>query len=148
VSLAASSVVLCACLVYLSNRGSSWLIAAIAVVFALCAVSSAIKLCSSQTQLLVDESGIWNATWGVGTVYWTQVKQVYVRSEGKCDFICFYLREPDEVLRRLTMMHGKAFEVMRASGFGDLFLEAASLGTDAQAIVEYASKKIAERGEK
>jgi hypothetical protein len=102
------------------------------------------KLLSHRTQLLVDDNGIWNATWGVGTVRWTQVKQVFVLSSGNRDLLCLRLRDPEEVYCRLDTVNRKILEGLRTAGFGDLSLDTATFGDQTQPIIAFAEKKIDE----
>ena len=146
-----SGIGLCGCLAILAicsftvaQRGENTLTIVVIVVSAATAAAFTGALQEDTKRMVIDEDGVWNSAWRIGVVRWKELNRVFVRSVGGEDYICFSVLDRDELRRRLGLAGRVVNDANRATGFGDLNLNATRFGLSVQEVVEFASKKIAE----
>lgn len=126
------------------ERGTSWFAWVLIAVFGAGAIGSLTMLFESRTRLMIDRAGVWDFTWGIGTVRWSEIREVFVRRIGDEEFICFTVFDREDLQARRDVVKRKLNDATRSLGYGDPVVDAKKLGLDTREVVEFATKMIAE----
>jgi hypothetical protein len=90
----------------------------------------------------IDDEGVCEPLWGIGSLEWSEVREVFSKSDGGRDYICIVVRDRDALKSRLGFLRRFFSTATRSSGFGDLSIDAVLRGVQAEQIVEFASNMV------
>ncbi|MBI3884641.1 MAG: hypothetical protein HY302_02765 [Opitutae bacterium] len=90
----------------------------------------------------LDEEGIFNPLWGIGTLTWREVRDVFVQQDGTREYVCVVVRDRAALKARLGFLRRLFHKATQTTGFGDLTIDVARAGIQAQEVVEFASSMI------
>ncbi len=90
----------------------------------------------------IDEEGICEPIWGIGNLEWKDIREVFLKRDGACEYICVVVRDRLALRSRLSFF-GRIFSsATRAVGQGDLTSNATHRGIQGDEAVEFASNMI------
>ena len=97
---------------------------------------------SGQPRFQVDEEGIWDPLWNIGTLQWKDVRTVFSKCDGAREFICVGVRDRDALRSRVGFLRRFANTAAQETGFGDLTTDATGAGIRVEEVVAFASARI------
>jgi hypothetical protein len=74
----------------------------------------------SRPRLVIDESGIYDRTLGVGRIPWPEITGARIQSIRGNDFVCLAVRDPKIWLHQLAPLQKLLVRGNRALGFSEL----------------------------
>ena len=96
----------------------------------------------SRPAFRIDDDGVCEPLWGIGSLEWSEVREVFSKRDGGRDYICLVVRDRDALKSRLGFLRRFFSTATRSTGFGDLTIDAARRGLQAEQVVEFASNKV------
>ena len=90
----------------------------------------------------LNEEGICDPLWKIGMLKWSDVKEVFAKSDRRRDFVCIVVRDRIALGSRLGFLRRIFNAATRATGYGDLTIDATRAGIRAEDVVEFASVRI------
>jgi hypothetical protein len=117
-------------------RWLPWVGWTLVILFSFCALVAIGRLADRKPILTIAEDGIGHRAWGVGPILWSEIEDAFVRTDGGEDFLCLTLYRPDDYLRKVSALRRKIHQGIRATGFGDLTVNASALSQDAGALLK------------
>ena len=124
------------CLAIALARGSTLFGWAIVIISGLSAAFYAGLLIDARPHLLVTAGGIDYPLWNVGTIPWPEIRTAFLHHDGRSNYVCLTLRNPDEFFSRTGRLARAFSQARRETGFGDFSLKPADLGLDPSALLD------------
>ena len=87
----------------------------------------------------IDDEGVCEPLWGIGNLEWSEVREVFSKRDGGRDYICIFVRDRDALKSRQGFLRRFFSTATRSTGFGDLSIDTARRGLQAEQVVEFAS---------
>ena len=91
----------------------------------------------------LDEEGISDPLWAIGTLEWKEVREVFIKCDGDREFVCVVVRDRKALNSRLGFLRRIFNSATQATGFGDLTIDVARAGVRAEDIIGFAATRIA-----
>jgi len=90
----------------------------------------------------IDDEGICEPLWGIGSLEWSEVREVFAKRDGGRDYICIVVRDRDALKSRQGFLRRYFSTATRATSFGDLTIDPVRRGLEAEQVVEFASNMV------
>lgn len=90
----------------------------------------------------IDDEGICEPLWGIGSLGWSEVREVFFKRDGGRDYICIVVRDREALKSRQGFLRRYFSTASRSTGFGDLTIDAVRRGLQAEQVVEFASRMV------
>ena len=97
-------------------------------------------IADSRPRLIIDEHGVTDRTLGVGRIAWGDIKDAYVRSINRNDFICLELKNPKEYSQKLSKVKRTMAAANRNLGFTDFSLNLSGVNARTEEVFELVLK--------
>jgi hypothetical protein len=98
---------------------------------------------SDRSRFQLDEDGISNPLWAIGTLQWKEVREVFIKRDGGREFVCIVVRDRQALNSRLGFLRRIFNSATQATGFGDLTIDVARAGVRAEDIIGFSATRIA-----
>ncbi len=121
----------------------SWIAWAVFGIFLLGVLAAFQLLLQSPVRLLVDQDGIYDSSWEIGTLRWAEVDRIFIRDSSGEELVCLVATDQSALHSRMHPVTRKCSAVLRTAGFGDLFVNATRLGIRADDILALAPSRAA-----
>ena len=108
--------------------------------FGACALVGIWMLLDARPRLVIDDSGIYDRTIGIGKIPWSEIEGAYIRSIQGNDFICLKLRNQDAYLDKLSSVKRSMVKANEALGFTPISLNLSGVAADSDQILELVLK--------
>lgn len=106
-----------------------------ALFFGLCTATFVWQMRGGGPRLVIDDSGLYDRTLGVGTIAWSDIEDAYVARTNNLPFLCLVLRDPSVYTRKLNPVKRALSRTNGAFGFTALALNLHGLrGVDPEEI--------------
>jgi hypothetical protein len=111
--------------------------------FGACAIVGIRQVADTTPRLVINESGVFDRTLGIGVIKWSDIEGAVVQSIHQNPFICLKLRNEDSYLTKLTST-GRALVAANIQlGFSAINLNLSGVDADADAICALILKRAA-----
>lgn len=104
--------------------------------FAACGVVGIQMLFDSRPRLIIDRTGVYDRTIGVGKIPWSEITNAYLKSIDGNDFICLQLRNPNIYQQQLSPTKKFLTKANEALGFTPISLNLSGTNADSYQILE------------
>jgi hypothetical protein len=92
------------------------------------------QLIDPRPRLIIDEHGIYDRTFGVGWIAWSDIDDAYMHSTQGVEFICLRVLDPSSYLGKLSWVRRRLAEVNRALGFTEFNVCVSGLRVSAEEV--------------
>jgi len=128
-----------------NSSGDRW-IGWISIIFFGSGIPLFIKeMLESKPRMIINDQGIFDRTFGIGTIPWSEITGAFIKSIKGNDFICLELRNPKMWSNQLSGIKKASASANKALGFTEFSVSISGATEDASAIHELILKKIAEQ---
>lgn len=90
----------------------------------------------------IDDEGLCEPLWGIGSLEWSEVREVFSKRDGGRDYICIVVRDREALKARQGFLRRFFSTATRSTGFGDLSIDTMRRGLQAEQVVEFASSMV------
>ena len=91
---------------------------------------------NSKPRLKISDQGVYVADWNVGTIFWCDLSEIFVKSDLGTDYLCVTLRDPDSFHGHMNKLTRSFSTSERLKGFGDFAVRPKDMGLDTEALLE------------
>jgi hypothetical protein len=115
------------------------------VFFGGCAIVFVVQLLDGRPRIIVDDSGVFDRSLGVGVIPWAEILGADVREIANNRFISLDLRDANMFLARLSPVQRRLVEANTGLGFQPLNLNVGAVAIDPYVLAELIVKEAARR---
>lgn len=90
----------------------------------------------------IDDEGVCEPLWGIGSLEWSEVREVFSKRDSGRDYICIVVRDREALKSRQGFLRRFFSTATRSTGFGDLSIDTVRRGLQADQVVEFASSMV------
>jgi len=105
-------------------------------------VSIAYQARQSGPRIIIDDTGVFDRTLGVGAIPWSEIQGAFVKRLGAAKFVCLELREPERFRSKLSPIKQRMVAMNRQLGYTDFSVNLTGTTADPDAVCELILKRI------
>lgn len=117
------------------NSEPNWVSLVAVLFFGASSLAFLWQLFDAKPRLVISENGICVTYWNVGRIAWRDIREVFVRTDGGADYICFTLRSPEDFRSRMSSIARTINTATQQTEFGDFTLKPSSMGLDTREVL-------------
>ncbi|MGA2541133.1 MAG: STM3941 family protein [Verrucomicrobiota bacterium] len=111
------------------------------IFFGACALVFVWQLLDARPRLIIDDSGVFDRSLGVGVIPWSQIVDAYPRTITSSSFVCLVLHQACPFLSRLPSRRRAFAKLNRQLGFTDFSINLSGLAVDPAEVCELILKR-------